>query len=107
MLICAISVVPVQIVGLIVLVILVILFIMGFLSVTSIWNLITTIFVLEEAYGFPTMMKSKNLIKGNVWLAISIFFYPPSGDGVQPDHIQMDGGKRMQHMNRVEEELGI
>ncbi|KAK8580202.1 hypothetical protein V6N12_070486 [Hibiscus sabdariffa] len=72
-LIWAISVGPVHIVGLMVLVILVILFIVGFLYLITIWHLATTVSVLEEIYGFPAMVKSKNLIKGKVWLAIFIF----------------------------------
>ncbi|KAL4342297.1 hypothetical protein GQ457_08G007450 [Hibiscus cannabinus] len=57
---------PIQIVGLTVLTILVILFIMGFLYLINVSHLTITIYVLEEAYEFPTMMKSKNMIKGEV-----------------------------------------
>ncbi|KAK8580200.1 hypothetical protein V6N12_070484 [Hibiscus sabdariffa] len=56
-----------------VLVILVILFIVGLLYLTTIWHLASTISVLEEAYGFSVMVKSKNLIKGKLRLAIFIF----------------------------------
>ncbi|KAE8666659.1 GTP-binding family protein [Hibiscus syriacus] len=70
----AISVGSIPTVGLTVLAILVILFIVGFLYLTTIWHLASSISVLEEAYGFPAMVKSKNLIKGKLWLGISIFF---------------------------------
>ncbi|KAL4280883.1 hypothetical protein GQ457_03G032180 [Hibiscus cannabinus] len=73
-LIWAISIGPVHIVGFTVLAILMILFIVGFLYLITIWHLACTISVLEETYGFPAMVKSKNLIKGKVWLVISIFF---------------------------------
>ncbi|KAK9005881.1 hypothetical protein V6N11_043300 [Hibiscus sabdariffa] len=33
--------------------------------------------------------------------------YPLSGDGVQPDRIQMASGKRMHHRNGIEQEEGI
>ncbi|GMI82961.1 hypothetical protein like AT4G19950 [Hibiscus trionum] len=72
-LIWAVSLAPVHIAGFAVLAILVILFIVGFLYLTTIWHLASTISVLEEAYGFRAMVKSKNLIKGKVWLAMSIF----------------------------------
>jgi len=39
-----------------------------------IWQLASVVTVLEESYGFKAMIKSKNLIKGKIWVAIAIFF---------------------------------
>ncbi|XWS21718.1 hypothetical protein CRYUN_Cryun30bG0078700 [Craigia yunnanensis] len=54
-------------------VILIILYFVGFLYLTIIWHLASVVSVLEEAYGFQAMVKSKNLIKGKLWVAIVIF----------------------------------
>ncbi|XP_039020782.1 uncharacterized protein LOC120152670 [Hibiscus syriacus] len=45
----------------------------GFLYMTIIWQLASVVSVLEEAYGFQAMMKSKSLIKGKLWVATAIF----------------------------------
>ncbi|XVE95604.1 hypothetical protein REPUB_Repub02eG0113000 [Reevesia pubescens] len=60
-------------VGIAVFVILMILYFVGFLYLTIIWHLASVVSVLEEAYGFQAMVKSKNLINGKLWVAIVIF----------------------------------
>ncbi|XWS15208.1 hypothetical protein CRYUN_Cryun35bG0074800 [Craigia yunnanensis] len=54
-------------------VVLLLLYFMGFLYLTIIWHLASIVSVLEEAYGLEAMVKSKNLIKGKLWVAIVIF----------------------------------
>ncbi|PPS04950.1 hypothetical protein GOBAR_AA15704 [Gossypium barbadense] len=71
---CGIPVGQIQIMGVAVFVILIILFSVGFLYLITIWHLASIVTVLEEVYGFAAMVKSKNLIKGKIWLAISIIF---------------------------------
>ncbi|XVF37068.1 hypothetical protein REPUB_Repub19eG0113600 [Reevesia pubescens] len=60
-------------IGIAVFVILMVLYLVGFLYLTIIWHLASIVSVLEEAYGFQAMVKSKNLIKGKLWVAIVIF----------------------------------
>ncbi|MBA0602572.1 uncharacterized protein LOC105784143 [Gossypium raimondii] len=59
--------------GFAVFVVLAILYLVGFLYLTAIWHLASVVSVLEEAYGFNAMVKGKNLLKGNLWLAMVIF----------------------------------
>ncbi|KAL4282760.1 hypothetical protein GQ457_16G021610 [Hibiscus cannabinus] len=59
--------------GLVVLIILLVLYSVGFLYLTVIWHLACVVSVLEEAYGFKAMVKGKNLVKGNTWVAMVIF----------------------------------
>ncbi|KAE8690024.1 small RNA degrading nuclease 5-like isoform X1 [Hibiscus syriacus] len=59
--------------GLAVFIVLAIFYLAGLLYLTVIWHLANVISVLEEAYGFNAMVKSKNLIKGNTWVAALIF----------------------------------
>ncbi|XVF39166.1 hypothetical protein PTKIN_Ptkin01aG0013500 [Pterospermum kingtungense] len=56
-----------------ILVIILVLYFVGFLYLTIIWHLASVVSVLEESYGFQAMVKSKNLIKGKLWLAVAIF----------------------------------
>ncbi|GMI96540.1 hypothetical protein like AT4G19950 [Hibiscus trionum] len=49
------------------------LYSVGLLYLTVIWHLASVVTVLEEAYGFNAMVKGKNLIKGNIWVAVFIF----------------------------------
>ncbi|XVF64426.1 hypothetical protein PTKIN_Ptkin09bG0168500 [Pterospermum kingtungense] len=56
-----------------VVVVLIILYIVGVLYLTVIWQLASVVSVLEEAYGFQAMVKSKNLIKGKLWVSMVIF----------------------------------
>lgn len=56
-----------------VLVVLIVLYILGISYLTLIWQLASVVSVLEEAYGFKAMVKSKNLIKGKLWVSIVIF----------------------------------
>ncbi|OMO52175.1 hypothetical protein CCACVL1_29325 [Corchorus capsularis] len=60
-------------VDVVVLVIFVFLYLAGLLYLTTIWNLASVISVLEESYGIQAMVKSRNLIKGKLWLAMVIF----------------------------------
>ncbi|CAL5348515.1 unnamed protein product [Camellia sinensis] len=57
-----------------VLIIIFILYAIGFIYLTIIWQLASVVSVLEDSYGFKAMIKSKNLIKGKMWIAIVIFF---------------------------------
>ncbi|KAL4310236.1 hypothetical protein GQ457_01G028480 [Hibiscus cannabinus] len=56
-----------------VLVVVLVLFLVGLVFLTVIWELASVVSVLEEAYGFEAMMKSTNLIKGKLCVAIVIF----------------------------------
>lgn len=51
-----------------------IIYIIGFVYMTILWQLASVVTVLEDSYGVKAMMKSKNLIKGNMWVALIIFF---------------------------------
>ncbi|XP_010999841.1 PREDICTED: uncharacterized protein LOC105107569 [Populus euphratica] len=53
---------------------LLILYFMGLVYMSIIWQLASVVSVLEEASGFKAMMKSRELIKGKMWVAIIIFF---------------------------------
>ncbi|KAL3592506.1 hypothetical protein D5086_011146 [Populus alba] len=50
------------------------LYFMGLVYMSIIWQLASVVSVLEEASGFKAMMKSRELIKGKMWVAIIIFF---------------------------------
>ncbi|GMI89544.1 hypothetical protein like AT4G19950 [Hibiscus trionum] len=69
---CAIILIQTDAVDAVLAVVLVFYFV-GFLYMTIIWQLASVVSVLEEAYGFQAMMKSRNLIKGKLWVAIVIF----------------------------------
>lgn len=47
---------------------------MGLVYMSIIWQLASVVSVLEEASGFKAMMKSRELIKGKMWVAVIIFF---------------------------------
>lgn len=49
-------------------------YLVGFVYMTIIWQLASVITVLEDSYGLNAMIKSKNLIKGKLMVAIVIFF---------------------------------
>lgn len=49
------------------------LYLMGLLYISIIWKLASVVSVLEEASGFKAMMKSRELLKGKMWVAIIIF----------------------------------
>ncbi|KAI9113133.1 hypothetical protein K1719_015658 [Acacia pycnantha] len=59
--------------GVAILVILIILFFAGFVYLTIIWQIASVVTVLEESYGIQAMMKSRELIKGKMGMAIVIF----------------------------------
>ncbi|PIN14132.1 hypothetical protein CDL12_13251 [Handroanthus impetiginosus] len=61
-------------IGTIVFLIIVILYVIGLVYMTIIWHLASVVSVLEEKYGFKAMVKSKDLIKGKMVIAIIIFF---------------------------------
>ncbi|KAK9080747.1 hypothetical protein SSX86_000505 [Deinandra increscens subsp. villosa] len=50
-----------------------VIYMMGFVYMTVIWQLASVVSVLESAYGVNAVTKSKDLIKGNRGVAISIF----------------------------------
>ncbi|KAL3840062.1 hypothetical protein ACJIZ3_024653 [Penstemon smallii] len=54
--------------------IILILYAIGFVYMTLIWHLASVVSVLEDSCGFKAMIKSKNLIKGKLVVAIVIFF---------------------------------
>lgn len=47
---------------------------LGLVYMSIIWQLASVVSVLEEASGFKAMMKSGELLKGKMWVAIIIFF---------------------------------
>lgn len=51
-----------------------IIYAIGFVYMTMVWQLASVVTVLEDSYGFKAMMKSRNLIKGNMWVSLIIFF---------------------------------
>lgn len=53
---------------------LLILYVVGFVYMTIIWQLASVVSVLEEVRGIKAMVKSKKLLKGNMWVATIIFF---------------------------------
>ncbi|CAL5348514.1 unnamed protein product [Camellia sinensis] len=57
-----------------VLIIMVRLYAIGFFYLTIVWQIASVVSVLEDSYGFKAMIKSKNLIKGKMWITIVIFF---------------------------------
>ncbi|KAF7829770.1 putative transmembrane protein [Senna tora] len=59
--------------GIAFLVIILIFYYAGFVYLTVVWHLASVVTVLEDSYGFKAMMKSKELIKGKMWVAILIF----------------------------------
>lgn len=61
------------VIGIVILLVLVILYCVGLLYITIVWHLASVVSVLEEIYGIKAMTKSKNLIKGKMGVAASIF----------------------------------
>ncbi|XP_068322461.1 uncharacterized protein [Pyrus communis] len=53
---------------------LLIVYFIGFVYLTLIWQLASVVSVLEEARGIKAMAKSKELLKGNMWVATIIYF---------------------------------
>ncbi|KAF9678962.1 hypothetical protein SADUNF_Sadunf07G0090800 [Salix dunnii] len=56
-----------------VLVALIIVYSVGILYITIVWHLASVVSVLENFYGIKAMIKSKNLIKGQMGVAVAIF----------------------------------
>lgn len=50
-----------------------VLYLVGLVYLTIIWHLASVVSVLEDLCGFGAMIKSKQLIKGKIWIAIVIF----------------------------------
>ncbi|KAI8531427.1 hypothetical protein RHMOL_Rhmol11G0136100 [Rhododendron molle] len=61
-------------VGLVFFVVIVILYTVGFVYMTLVWQLASIISVLEDMEGLKAMIKSRNLIKGKMWIAVVVFF---------------------------------
>ncbi|XP_021645022.2 uncharacterized protein LOC110638708 [Hevea brasiliensis] len=59
--------------GIAILVLLLLFYFSGFLYVTIVWHLASVVSVLEEIYGIKAMIKSKNLIKGKIGVAVALF----------------------------------
>ncbi|KAM5562491.1 hypothetical protein ABKV19_017620 [Rosa sericea] len=53
---------------------LLILYAVGFVYMTIIWQLASVVSVLEETKGIKAMIKSKKLLRGNMWVVSIIFF---------------------------------
>ncbi|KAI3972022.1 hypothetical protein MKW92_040180 [Papaver armeniacum] len=45
----------------------------GFVYINVIWHLDCVVSVMEKSYGYKAILKSKALIKGNIWMASFIF----------------------------------
>lgn len=45
----------------------------GFVYISVIWHLACVLSVMEKSYGYRAILKSKALIKGNIWMASFIF----------------------------------
>ncbi|KAL9998835.1 hypothetical protein Hdeb2414_s0026g00673571 [Helianthus debilis subsp. tardiflorus] len=60
--------------GIILFYVLLIVYFIGSVYMTVCWQLASVVSVLESSYGFQAMTKSKNLIKGNQIVAISVSF---------------------------------
>ncbi|KAK9072198.1 hypothetical protein SSX86_008630 [Deinandra increscens subsp. villosa] len=73
-LIICLVIIPYNAFGAIILYVVLIIYLMGFVYMTVIWQLASVVSVLESSYGLKAMTKSKDLIKGNRVVAISIFF---------------------------------
>ncbi|KAJ7965447.1 Polyadenylate-binding protein 1-B-binding protein [Quillaja saponaria] len=58
--------------GIAIFVVIVILYIIGFVYLSIVWHLATVVTVLEDSYGIQAMLKSKELIKGKMGLALII-----------------------------------
>lgn len=56
-----------------VLVLLGVMYFIGFVYMTIIWQLASVVSVLEDTYGVRAMIKSKELIKGKIGVAIVVF----------------------------------
>ncbi|KAG5525181.1 hypothetical protein RHGRI_031755 [Rhododendron griersonianum] len=61
-------------VGLVFFFVIVILYTVGFVYMTLVWQLASIISVLEDIKGLKAMTKSRNLIKGKMWIAVVVFF---------------------------------
>jgi hypothetical protein len=59
--------------GVILFIFLMIFYFIGFVYLTLIWQLASVVTVLEDLYGFKSMVKSKELIKGKMGLSIFVF----------------------------------
>ncbi|XP_075483830.1 uncharacterized protein LOC142523991 [Primulina tabacum] len=70
----AVTVAYVQGLGQAILLLILMLYAIGSVYMTIIWHLASVVSVLEDSYGFKAMIKSKDLIKGKMFVAIVIFF---------------------------------
>ncbi|KAF3440121.1 hypothetical protein FNV43_RR18399 [Rhamnella rubrinervis] len=52
------------------LIIITVLYVVGFVYMALVWQLANVVSVLEDVRGFKAMKKSKELLKGNMWVAI-------------------------------------
>ncbi|KAF5480596.1 hypothetical protein F2P56_001332, partial [Juglans regia] len=61
-------------IGIAIFVFLFILYLVGLVYISIVWHLASVVSVLEDLYGIKAMIKSKSLIKGNMGVAVAIFF---------------------------------
>ncbi|XP_020204482.1 uncharacterized protein LOC109789856 [Cajanus cajan] len=59
-------------VGAAILLVIAIFYLVGLVYLTVVWLLASVVTVLEDSYGYEAMMKSKELIKGNMGLSVMI-----------------------------------
>ncbi|KAF3439394.1 hypothetical protein FNV43_RR17671 [Rhamnella rubrinervis] len=64
------SSIPGLITGSLVTSVFVVVYLVGFVYMTLVWQLANVVSVLEDVRGFKAMKKSKELLKGNMWVAI-------------------------------------
>lgn len=64
---------PVNSTGILILWFLLILYLIGLSYMSIVWQLASVVSVLEDLYGFRAMMKSRELIRGKLWVSIIIF----------------------------------
>ena len=59
--------------GIVLLPFLLVIYLIGFVYLSVVWHLASVVSVLEDMYGIQAMVKSKNLIKGKMGVAVAIF----------------------------------
>lgn len=60
-------------IGIIITLLLLLVYFLGFIYISVVWHLACVVSVLEDVYGMQAMLKSKELIKGKMGVAISVF----------------------------------
>ncbi|XP_047326573.1 uncharacterized protein LOC124930264 [Impatiens glandulifera] len=60
-------------VGPVTIIVLFVAYFIGFIYMSIIWQMASVVSVMEDSFGLGAMRKSKDLIKGKMWIAIVIF----------------------------------